>query len=1346
MTMKFRPPEPKRCKPFGPVEHTLKAFGRPEYQKIAPLGPPDPKVIPEFEKPIDCSIPLKSFYTSITIDELDLNSIMPELVERVSAEIGTSLDDMQQEIDDLVTITSIVRSGTVTTITLSNGTVYSIYDGQQGPIGPQGPTGATGAPGAPVNVDTIEYGTSASESTAPSNWSENFPQSLSQGIWLWTRTTYTDETQAIAKTYIGTDGNDGISVTVKGEPTHNPTTKTTTVILRDSNGNETSLTIPDGADGQTGTPGVGGYVHVAWATSSDGSQGFDKEHSEGKTYLGVYTDNDPTDSSDYRDYSWSKIKGETGETGATGATGAPGTSVTITSIQYGISNDASTAPTYSTDPPTAQDLEPGKWLWVKTNYSTGNSTITKSYIGTDGNDGTSVNITSATKQDDTTTVTFSDGTSITIVDGATGEQGPQGDTGEPRTPGAAGADGATIWTTGTAPTTPNYTFTTANLSGPSGMTPKVGDVIVYSYYRYTITSVASTTVKAGSRVSLRGSTGATGATGAQGPQGPQGDTGEPGTPGTQGPQGPQGDTGATGATGATGPRGETGPTGKGISQITEYYAYGADGTNAPADSAFSTTVKTPTADASKKYVWNYEVIKYTDNSTISTSKHVVAIYGDQGPAGDTGATGATGATGTAGKGVTSITNYYLVTNSTTEPSDSAGWTTTVQLPSIDYPYLWNYEQISYTTGSPTTTAKRIISVYGKSIFVAWADNSTGTSGFTTDKSQSANKQYIGVYAGTGTQSTTPGDYSWTKIKGEQGATGATGPQGSTGPTGATGEPGTSAYTYFAWANSADGNTQFTINPSDAPNRDYIGVCSTSSTTQPTTPGSYSWTYIKGPAGDDGVQWFYGDQVTHGSGTAGSPKTNTPGVKVGDVYYNVDLGNIYTCTSVGSVNAGWLFEASVLDAVTGSTEFLDVKQAAEDANTIVAALNQFFWHDTDGVHVSTDAQTALGTRNLLMNAYGILLRAAANYLAALTASGITFYDGTGNTTDNVVAAFGTTGAQIGHIDETLGHATNQSMATLDSAGLHIIFMGTDGAIVYDTPTEVSSLGVNEASIGHLDISSVVGGMNSSVSTIDANTDSLSITAGDYVIIGRSSQTAPAQPSYGVILNDNAYIYGGNLYLDNAKGLYGTYNNARVLAFEPCNSNGGTIINYSSYADGVRYTNIYGNDVNIMSNSVIDVNNSIALSNGKALLIKNSGGTNWNAVTLNSSNQYTFGNGGYTNSTGESFFDGNYVRIRTKQKVTINGKAPIKYTTLEAAIGNVNASAGWNVSKVATAQSGYTCVGIVGFNMTHNQAGSVGKVILTVSSRTCSASGSNWGGNWTGTNNFHWDILWVANEFL
>ena len=82
--------------------------------------------------------------------------------------------------------------------------------------------------------------------------------------------------------------------------------------------------------------------------------------------------------------------------------------------------------------------------------------------------------------------------------------------------GSDGKDGATIWTTSVAPDTPDYTFLISNLDAQTGRSPMVGDLIVYGYYRYTISSVGESNVLAGDRVSIRGATGATGATGEDG--------------------------------------------------------------------------------------------------------------------------------------------------------------------------------------------------------------------------------------------------------------------------------------------------------------------------------------------------------------------------------------------------------------------------------------------------------------------------------------------------------------------------------------------------------------------------------------------------------------------------------------------------------------------------------------------------------------------------------------------------------------------------------------------------------------------------------------------------------------
>ncbi|MBR3384739.1 MAG: hypothetical protein IKG69_06010, partial [Atopobiaceae bacterium] len=70
--------------------------------------------------------------------------------------------------------------------------------------------------------------------------------------------------------------------------------------------------------------------------------------------------------------------------------------------------------------------------------------------------------------------------------------------------------GSQIWTATADPTTPNYTFAISNLTGPSGVSPRVGDLVMRSYYRYTISSVSTTTVLTGNRTSIRGGTGPAG--------------------------------------------------------------------------------------------------------------------------------------------------------------------------------------------------------------------------------------------------------------------------------------------------------------------------------------------------------------------------------------------------------------------------------------------------------------------------------------------------------------------------------------------------------------------------------------------------------------------------------------------------------------------------------------------------------------------------------------------------------------------------------------------------------------------------------------------------------------------
>jgi phage minor structural protein len=129
--------------------------------------------------------------------------------------------------------------------------------------------------------------------------------------------------------------------------------------------------------------------------------------------------------------------------------GRDGDGVTVTSIEYGTSQSAATAPqTWSTTAPTS--IAQGLWLWVRTNYNNGDSTVTKSYIGTDGSDGASVYVQSSTKSGGTTTVVLSDGTTsttLTIVDGEDGDDGTNGLNGYVHVAWANSADGSTDFST-----------------------------------------------------------------------------------------------------------------------------------------------------------------------------------------------------------------------------------------------------------------------------------------------------------------------------------------------------------------------------------------------------------------------------------------------------------------------------------------------------------------------------------------------------------------------------------------------------------------------------------------------------------------------------------------------------------------------------------------------------------------------------------------------------------------------------------------------------------------------------------------------------------------------------------
>ena len=137
-----------------------------------------------------------------------------------------------------------------------------------------------------------------------------------------------------------------------------------------------------------------------------------------------------------------------------------------------------------------------------------------------------------------------------------------------------------------------------------------------------------------------------------------------------------------------------GVSGRGVSKITEYYlATSASSGVTIATNGWTETVQT--IDNTKKYLWNYETITYTDNTTNTTTPLII------------------GAFGSTGKGIKTITEYYLATASSSNVTTStSGWTTTMQTLTSTNKYLWNYELITYTDNATATINPVIIGVYG----------------------------------------------------------------------------------------------------------------------------------------------------------------------------------------------------------------------------------------------------------------------------------------------------------------------------------------------------------------------------------------------------------------------------------------------------------------------------------------------------------------------------------------------------------------------------------------------------------------------------------------------------------
>lgn len=444
-----------------------------------------------------------------------------------------------------------------------------------------------------------------------------------------------------------------------------------------------------GLPGKDGSNGKTTYLHIKY--SNDGGKTFTANSGETPgDYVGTCTDFNQTDPTTVGSYIWAKIKGEQGPQGLRGLQGEKG--------DQGIQG------------PKGADGKDGKTTYFHIKYSavsnpTSASQMTETpskYIGT------YVDFTQ-TDSDDPKKYSWQQ------LEGSQGPQGKQGIS------GTNGADGKT-----------SYLHIKYSNDGGKTFTGNSGEDI--GAYIGTCVDYAKddpTSVGMYKWAKIKGEAGA---------KGDKGDTGkgvkstsvayQVSTSGTTVPTGTwsgsvpsasagqylwtrtiitytDNTTSTIYSVGRMGTNGANGTNGKSIGSVVNYYLATASSSGVTtATSGWTTAVQS--VSAAKKYLWNYEVVKYTDGTVASTTVPcIIGSYGDRGSKGDKGATGGTGPTG---NGIKSITEHYAV--STSNSSAPTTWSTAVPTMTETNKYLWNYETITYTNNTTNDTAKRVIGVYG----------------------------------------------------------------------------------------------------------------------------------------------------------------------------------------------------------------------------------------------------------------------------------------------------------------------------------------------------------------------------------------------------------------------------------------------------------------------------------------------------------------------------------------------------------------------------------------------------------------------------------------------------------
>ena len=251
--------------------------------------------------------------------------------------------------------------------------------------------------------------------------------------------------------------------------------------------------------------------------------------------------------------------------------------------------------------------------------------------------------------------------------------------------------------------------------------------------------------------------------------------------------------------GNDGNNGIAGKDGVGIRSTMITYAQGTSGTVAPTTGWASQVPNVPAG----QYLWTKTVWTYTDNT--NETGYSVSKIGGQGPQGVKGETGAKGDRGE--KGDRGLQGPQGLAG----PAGPQG----LQGPKGD-------QGIPGIKGADGKT---------QYTHIAYADTVSGGGFSQTD----TNKAFVGMYQDfNATDSRNPQDYRWSKWKGSDGRDGIPGKAGADGRT---------PYVHFAYADSSDGRTGFSLTQNG--NKRYLGVCTNFDRADSTNPADYSWNDMTG---------------------------------------------------------------------------------------------------------------------------------------------------------------------------------------------------------------------------------------------------------------------------------------------------------------------------------------------------------------------------------------------------------------------------------------------------------------------------------------------------------------------